>query len=239
MIISIDHSELTTTLRRYVSRANEAWRDVVNWAALNVVCMAILLTKRTHESEIVRQFGTIPGSLVPSATRPKISRVENIIRAAVNRRGGQQPTKNEMATMMLDFLIRRYRSLGYLRSGWLPAMRQLEPYSPRRVSITPNARQFGPDRGGARPATSSGWRTTAEFWNSTGVSSRAYGNAMSQQDALLRFGGPALDIAMTMVQRHLEQAMTYAAAQAATRAGIVTSNVTSRNFPVITPAFTP
>lgn len=80
----------------------------------------------------------------------------------INKRRGEkgQPglQGRAMAEAMMKFMKARGRSVAFIKSGWLPAIRKLEPLADRRgaPSLDRSAKQLGRDRGSARPAVGGG-----------------------------------------------------------------------------------
>lgn len=98
-------------------------------------------------------------------------------------------TRTAGAAAMLEAMRKafqaRMRSIGFLKAGWLPAIRTLSRFADLGAPFAPiDARQYGRPKGRATPGKE-GWRPIAEIENMATT-------YRDKKGALIKFGGPAL-----------------------------------------------
>jgi hypothetical protein len=174
----LDTSEFDRTVRKYMELSKRDWAQVLNTKAFFIARRATLETKKADPKEIraLRERAAIgtgtrynkSGKARKVTIRDDLStsRAARILQAA--RRDAGQPAipRAELAGAVRRFIARRLSSVAYLRSGWIPAIKILEPLSDVRGSprADKGAKQFGRPKGGAKPARGL-WRTAVEIFN--------------------------------------------------------------------------
>ena len=97
----------------------------------------------------------------------------------------------DMARAVRNLLAARFRSIAFLKSGWIPAIQILAPLADKQGQppIDPAGKQIGLPKGDAVPGIE-GEVTSAEIWNTAGSARHDI------HGALAHYGGEGLRIAM-------------------------------------------
>ncbi len=113
----------------------------------------------------------------------------------------------------------RHSSIAFLKSGWIPAIKELEPFAeqiggsgPRSPGI---AKQIGQAKGGGK-AAHEGWVCKAVIWNAADA-------RHDHRDALILYGAPALQAAFDVERSKMQEYIERKQRQAAHQAGIKTN----------------
>jgi hypothetical protein len=190
---------------KYMALVRRDLADVLNTKAFFIARRSVVETPKARLGRMDRKTAAILGRII-------------------NQRRGARGEKGlygkEMLKAVEILYAARRRSVAFLKSGWLPAIRALEArvdpkYRRGAARNDRAAKQFGQPKGGAIPART-GWQVVARIENA----------ALSSHDdkqALQTFGGPALQRAFdhearSMVE-YLERKLrgTTAAAKIRTR----------------------
>ena len=120
----------------------------------------------------------------------------------------------EMAKEVRKLLASRFRSIAFLKAGWIPAIRTLSVVAEKRGAPRGDmsARQIGGPKGYAIPAHV-GWKVSTIIAN-TAVAKGDTG------EALIRYGGPALQRAFDAETRSMKQYIERKMKSTAIRAGV-------------------
>lgn len=178
--VRIDTREFEATLKRYAAVSKTSFPDIVNRKLRFIARGATRLTPKAKASDIrssLRQEGARPGQTL----------AESIVRAKLYRQGKKQPTKIETKALVKAMIGARIRSIGYIKSGWLPAIAKLGAALGLSSSGGGQGRQFGKPKGNAVIAKS-GWKVFGSITN----------EAYTRHDpkALEIYGAPALQQAV-------------------------------------------
>lgn len=150
--MEVDMREFQKTFREYMKYTNKTAAQVLNTKMTFILSDAIRNTKKASAQEIRAKL---------NAGDPPLK--ENIVaRRALDH--GEFISQKEIKTRAKRLLGARVRSIGFVLSGWIPALKKMIPYSDRKSVIVP--RQRGKDKGGSKPASLlSGFYATSEAWN--------------------------------------------------------------------------
>lgn len=204
---------------------SRALPDVLNKKGFFIARRAVIETPKASAANIKAELGRVTKhrggtrtmKLTASTSRPTMSLAEAILRARIYLKGGTQPTKQEMQGELLKFLSARMRSIAFLKSGWLPAIRKLESAIREKSGLERmgyrDARQVGAAKGDAIPARP-GFRVRVIITNSASARRDARG-------ALLKYGGPALQRAVDYEAKSMLEEIARREAEEAKRLGIL------------------
>lgn len=199
----INTREFDEALRQYMEHTQRALPDVLNKKALYIARGALRLTPVTPASAIKSSLGqmvrkksgvqikTVRAGDVYSHLNGRESEAPLaalILNARMGRRGpGLGLYGQEMATAIQELIAARNRSRAFLKSGWIPAIRALQPLVKDSYGFegaNGRAVQTGRPRGSAIPARP-GFRCTAIIEN-------AASGQHETHEALVTYGQPAL-----------------------------------------------
>lgn len=154
----INTREFDRTLREYANYSKRDVQTIVNTKAFYIARRAVAETPMADGKDI-RDFirsdsGAIAGKMI-NARRAK--------------RGEKGLYGKAMAKEVAAMLAKRLRARAFIKSGWLWAVKKLEPYAEkvgRKPSIGRGKPQaVGKPKGSAEPATSGGWRCRSKIIN--------------------------------------------------------------------------
>jgi hypothetical protein len=199
----INFTEWNKALPPYLMLSRRGRADVLNKKAYYISRRALYETPATPGAVIKSSLGQIRRSKKQIVSMKLTQgRDHNAPLAAliINSRLGKENRKGlygaAMATAIASFIGARAKSRAFLKSGWLPAIKALKnTFSGSRGGLPPigAVKQFGRDFGRAIPAKD-GVRCQVLIENAADI-----GNPKSpfhvpthQPDALIKYGGPAL-----------------------------------------------
>lgn len=227
----IDFTEFDQALKEYLSVTTRTLADVLNKKGFYVALGAMRYTPATPKEAITSSLGRIvrtkrqvtmhlvvAGDIYHSLSGREAAAplAALIINKRMGRLGpGQGLTGQKMADAIAALIGARNRSRAYLRSGWLPTVQTLGPLvSERRGApeTVQGARQYGVPKGRAVPARP-GWSVKCLIENA--ASSRHETN-----EALIRYGGPALQRAFDIEAHSMEEEVLHRQYEAAKKIGI-------------------
>lgn len=198
--------EFNRTLVRYSQVSKREWPVIINTKAFYIARRAVVETPAVSAKE-VRDF---------------IKRDDGaIIGKIINKRRGKRGEKglygDEMAKMVATVRAARLRSRAFLKSGWLWAIKKLEPYAekagaPRIRGTKPKL--IGAAKGDAVPARS-GWRATAKIVNTVTA-------AWDKREGAEKYAVPALQRAFAFETQSMKEYMERKLKKLARKEGIRT-----------------
>ena len=111
-----------------------------------------------------------------------------LVIAKLRKSGKDIPSAAALKAMAVKLVNARLYSIGFIRSGWLPALRRLARFSKYgRLKFGDTGRQTGQPKGGVSIARASqNLSAKVIFWNSAGGEKKHKG-------ALMKYGGEGLD----------------------------------------------
>lgn len=201
----IDMREFNQALKEYLEHTKRAEAYVLNKKALFVARGALRRTPSTQKGAITSSLGQIirkrNGSemILPTLGKVHPNRVGKeteaplaaLIINARRARDGRAGLYGAKMTAAIEALIAaRNRSRAFLKSGWIPAIRKLQPLVKESYGLSGaagRAVQIGAPKGNAIPARP-GEQCKAIIEN-------AASGDHETNDALIKYGGPALQAA--------------------------------------------
>ena len=184
--MTIDTSEFDRTLVKYMKHSKRTIAQVVNQKAYWITAHAMKFTKQADKKAIRKWARNWKESA------PVIIKSYNL----------KKPFDKQ--EYIKKFIKYRLRGVGYLRAGFVMALRMFGRITrnPKRVAGMPKL--AGRPKGSARFANDKNWSPKATIINATGFSS-------SQSEALQRYGTPALSLAFASeigeMKQYLERKM--------------------------------
>lgn len=220
MTEGFDQAKFDSTLNEYMRWTSKSWWEAVNSHAYYIARKALWFTKKASAADIrssLRRLGlsssrtTASGRVVEGSEAP---RGQLIINAARRKLGLPSIYGREMAEAIDKLEASRLRSIAFVKSGWLPAIRILEAFGVNKSKAAPMdraARVRGQEKGSAYPAVE-GATMICRIINSVGASGPDRGNVLD------RIAGPALDLAFfdetNSMREYIERKMAEDAAKA-------------------------
>jgi hypothetical protein len=200
-----DQSVFDRTLAKYKEASKKTLARVINTKAYYVARKAVWFTPKADTKRIAAQLGQViavkesrmtkKGKL-RMTTRKTLTLVKGTQHNAplaaliINARGGSNNQKglygSRMSRAIQKLLAARKRSVAFIKSGWLPAIKKLAPLSDRRGAPATDsaAAQVGREKGTATPAKD-GFNPSAEIVNLATT-------RRDKKSALVRYGAPGL-----------------------------------------------
>jgi len=154
----IDTREFDRTLRQYALASSRTIPSIVNTKAYYIARRAVAETPMANTQDI-RDFIRSDSGAVAG----------RIINSRRGKRGEKGLYGIEMAKAVAAMLAKRLRGRAFIKSGWLWAVKKLEPHA-EKVGGRPSLgkgkpKTIGKPKGGARQAPSSGWSCSAQIFN--------------------------------------------------------------------------
>lgn len=176
----IDMREFNQTLAKYMALSKRTPKEITDKKALFVARRAIRETQKTEKAKIERELGVM-GHKVKQITRGKnkgkfrragylfdnSSLAERLVRAWLHKKGEPQPDKTGIEKFVKKLIAYRLRSIAFLRSAWIPAIKILGPLVKGTRGAAPRdgaTKQYKRDKGTAKPA-SANWRAVTSITN--------------------------------------------------------------------------
>jgi hypothetical protein len=175
----INTREFDQTMREYMKYTKRDVQTIVNTKAYYIARRAVAETPMAESPKIraylLGESGRIAGMII-------------------NKRRGQRGEKGlygkEMLMAVKSMLAARLRSRGFIKSGWLWAVKKLAPYAEKisGPSLGRGASKIntsGQPKGGATPAMEGGWSVRAKILNTVTA-------AWDERDGAAKVAEPAL-----------------------------------------------
>lgn len=197
----VDMREFTATLRNYTNYSKRDIPTICNTKAFYIARRATVETPAVSAKEIREFIGRDGGE---------------IIGKIINKRRGARGEKGLYGDAMTKAIAvvkaARLRSRAFLKSGWLWAVKILEPLAEKRGApkVDRAAKKIGKAKGDAIPATQ-GWRVSAKILNTvTAAWDKDEGAAKIAEPALQR----AFDAETQSMKDYIERKMRGTAKEA-------------------------
>lgn len=211
--IRINRREFDDTFRKYMAVSQRDIAVALNTKAFYIARRATVETAKANAGDIRKVWGVRAGR--SNSTRAAFAgKIINQIRGA---RGEKGLYGEEMAEAVAQMLVYRLRTVGFIKSGWIPAIKRLEPLAEKKGA----PRQ---DRRAAQLGTAKGWAVPAR----PGIRCIAIiaNTASTKRDikqALLKFGTPGLqrafDHEVASMKTYIERKMTASAKKLGIKTG--------------------
>jgi hypothetical protein len=151
--LNIDTREFNAALRQYIKVSSRTLPEIVNKRAVNIAFKAIRYTPKARKSQITKDLKA------KSNTNPKAPIGAILVNA------GRKPALSggDLKQAVENLKLGRHRSAGFIKSGWLGAVKDLQPHA-KVFRRTPRVNVKGKPKGFGRPARK-GLNPTAEIVN--------------------------------------------------------------------------
>ena len=192
--------EFDRALEQYMEYTKRALPDVLNKKALYIARGALRLTPSTPAGTIKSSLGQVvhrksgvdvktvnAGAVYPGSQNSGAPLAALIINARRRRSGDPGLYGGDMTRAIEELIAARSRSRSFLKSGWIPAIRALQPLVKDSYGFqgaNGRAVQVGSPKGSATPARA-GLQCKAIIENSASGPHETH-------EALIRYGQPAL-----------------------------------------------
>lgn len=204
MKLTLKTAEFNRTLKQYLEHSRRDLPTVLNTKAFFIARRAVIETPKAQAADV----------------RRLISRKgEILLGKIINKRRGEKGLPglygDAMQQMQLTVVAARRKSIAFLKSGWLPAIRRLEPYAEKRGAPRKPGKdiaQIGQAKGEATPARP-GWKIFSQIVNAADADK-------DSKAALLQYGGPALQRAFDFEVKSMREYIERKLKAAAKRVGI-------------------
>lgn len=137
MNLEFDTKQFERTLRRYLASTSKDVATALNTKAYELAWHTERNTKRASRAEI-EQLGIVGHKLRKdrktgrlkkgAAIHERNSRARAIV-VGKRRKAGQELNNREITKEARQLVTGRLRAIGYLASGWIPAIKKLKPFS--------------------------------------------------------------------------------------------------------------
>jgi len=226
------------TLKRYLKFSKRTLFEAVNEKAYFVVAGGpdtkgvIRLTHKADFERIKSEMGVflkpVRSKKGQETKKKRLAVMENywaqraviLVIARLRKKKEAIPPASALIKQALAMVRARIRSVGFIRSGWLPALRRLarfSKYGKVKFENGETGKKTGVFKGGVSPATESqGKFAKCIIWNSAAGESKHKG-------ALIRYGQPALEQAMRDETRSMDKYLERKFKEAAHEVGIKTN----------------
>lgn len=200
-----DTREFNKTLERYRKLSKRDEVEIVNTKAYFIARRAVVETVKADKGKIKAFFN---------------GQTQKVIGMIINKRRAERGEKGlygeAMAEAQAAMKARRLRAVGFIKSGWIWCIKNLEPYVKQRKSIPRGAPTFGKPKGKAKPAKKSSFTVKAIIENF------AQSKQSTTPDPLDKFGMPGLKKAFDFEAASMEAYIEKKLKQSAHEAGIKT-----------------
>lgn len=237
--IRVNDREFRQTLRQYIQVSRRTIPEIVNSKAYFIARRAIYETPKANKltigkslSQLLMSFkATAKGGRMVLKTVTRFGRLGQTTQVPlaailVNWQRGQRGKKGlygeQMRAAVEHFILNRQRTIAFIRSGWLPAVKILAPYVPRKTGaapLDPETKQRGRQKGSAVPAQE-GFRVTARIENAIAAGGK---NAEHHGEAVNKYAIPALQRAFANEEKSMRQYMEDKLRDSAKKVGIRTN----------------
>jgi len=228
----VNMDEFTATLTRYKQFSKKDPKKICDTKAFFIARGAIRLTPKTKKSNIKSELGRVIFkkkeavamnlSTVTRYSRWGLEYAAPLAALIINARRGRASKKglygDRMSEAIRSMLSARLRSIAYIKSGWLPAIKTLFRLADRRGAPR---HESGINEVGSRKK---GFATLSpEAWIGRTIIGNEAWTKRDQKQALHLYGGPALQQAFRDETSSMLQYMEDKMRETARKAGIKTN----------------
>lgn len=222
---SVDTREFQSALKKLYEYSKRTPADFCNKHAFYIARGATRLTPKADKASIATTLGesvitfqnnakgrTVKGRgfrLVAGSGGSPLAAM--IINKRQREKGLPGLYGKEMEKAVKAMIGARIRSVAFLKSGWLPAIRALAKIV-KGASSFAGVKTYGQPKGSAEPATV-GWRAICKIINSAGENKNNKG-------ALHKYGAPALEQAVRDETASMNKRLEEIVKEAADKAGV-------------------
>lgn len=194
---------------QYMKRTKRDLATVLNTKGFYIARRATVETPATPKSEIQALAEPRQKTVFSKRGKPRVIRTTAaaLIINARRAEAGEPTLKNVEAKQAGAKMVKaRLRARGFLKSGWIPSIKKLEPVADRRgiPRMDNSGKQVGKPKGFAVPAREN-WRTTCLIQNDALPSSRGFFKGLfgGKRSGALKIAGPALQRAFDFETRSM------------------------------------
>jgi hypothetical protein len=228
----LEMSEFNRTLKKYRELSSRDPETIANTKAFYIARRATVVTPKANKSKIKRDLlseitteikllgqriritksGIKRGKFITEKiTAPLVALIINARRGKKGLRGLEGNAMAEASNLLIAI---RLKSVAFIKSGWLPAIKALEPLAAkgRAPNQDRTAETVGAQKGGAMPARGF-WKAVATIWNSAEAT-------RDNKRALVTYGGPALQQAVDFEESSMRQYIEDKLKETAKAAGV-------------------
>ena len=152
--MQLDTSQFEKAMSEYVKVNRRNMSDIVNAKLFFIARNAVNNTKKSDKAKIKNEL------MAPSKINPQVPLAAILVNKERKRNGFKGLNGSELKSAIKRFINRRISSIGFLKSGWLPAIRILESVlrssgglrGAPRLESGANQYQRGKDKGRALSA---------------------------------------------------------------------------------------
>lgn len=197
--------EFLRTADVYAGYTRRDCRTIVNTKAFYIARRAVIETPKADSSKVRAFFNR--------STRAIVGK---IINARRGKRGAKGLYGDAMVEAQAMMKAARLRSVAFLKSGWIPAIKTLQPLAEKIGSqSTPSTvKQVGQAKGTATPAR--------EGWKAISIIKNLADAKRDKKQSLHKFGGPALQRALDFETASMKSYIERKLKESARKAGINT-----------------
>lgn len=225
----LNTSQWDKVFPQYMKRTRRDLATVLNTKCFYIARRATVETPKASKAQI--QALRKPRKKT-SFTKKGKSKIVNTTAGAliINARlvkAGKPPLNQRDAKKAATTMINaRLRAIAFLKSGWLPAIKKLEPLADRRgiPRQDKSGKQFGKPKGFAVAANLSSWRTACKIQNDALPASRRFFGKFfgGDRSGPLKYAAPALQRAFDFEVQSMKDYLAKKLAASAKEHGIRT-----------------
>jgi hypothetical protein len=197
-----DQSRFNRTFKRYMQFSSRDAVTAINTKAYYIARKAVWFTHKADKGKVESALGkyvALPSNGKSKTQRKRIRLVKGTKHNAplaaliINKRRGKLTEGGkgglygkEMARAIREMLMARFRSIAYIKSGWLPAIKALAKFADKRnePGIDFDSKQIGNPKGSGTPANlNETGKTIATIINETWTKHDPGGAAMFKYGA--------------------------------------------------------
>lgn len=157
--ITVDLSSFNRALSEYIRHNKRDIADICNMKAYIIAKNAIEKTKAANPSNIKSQMEA-------RSNMGQLSIAEAMAMKRLRKQSNYKPRMPALRREARKILSAKLKSVGFLRSGWVPAIRMLSFRLKKQLVRNLTKVQKGKDKGGCKPAMVGGFAVSATIWNS-------------------------------------------------------------------------
>lgn len=167
---------------------DDTWREYRRWNRRDLG--TAINTKLFYIGR--RSVVETPKAKIPRLSKALAATYGRIINHRRRARGEKGLQGQEMKAEVTRMHVGRRRSVAYLKSAWLPGIKEVEPFAEKKSQAARkdrSAAQVGRPKGGGKHAPRETVNPSGKIWNAIGERGK---RSKAQNAALLRHGAPAL-----------------------------------------------
>jgi hypothetical protein len=169
-VFTVDMGEFRKAAQALLQTSSRSCVDFTNGQMLRVASNAIKFTQKANRSKIERQLGVVSSRIkarsgeagkkgwvrITNRVLRKDSLAERILLAKFRKTGKWGIKGKDLAEKAMNLVKAKVRSVAFIKSGWIPAVRILSGIvykKPQIERISLTNIKLGQDKGGCLPAT--------------------------------------------------------------------------------------